>query len=86
MRKLTLNFDALNVETFETAKGAAGQGTVYGNAQTNGQNTQCLSAIDACPTGFCAPTYDEYQCTALCPESYNDACPSSRGCTTISPC
>jgi hypothetical protein len=91
MRKLTLNVDALNVQSFATAPAAKAQGTVYGHAPTNGNNTDCLSAVDACPTGFCAPTYDAAcqdttLCTAVdCPKTYDcpsayDACPSQRGC------
>jgi hypothetical protein len=89
MRKMKLNIEALNVESFTTAEADKAQGTVLGHVKTNGAVTQCRSAYDACPTGFCAPTYDA-ACTntcetydpALCP-SVNDACPSSRGCTEI---
>jgi len=89
MRKMKLNLESLNVESFATAGASREQGTVYGNAPTNGNNTRCLSAIDACPTGFCAPTYD-LACTQtcdtydaqLCPSAV-DACPSGRGCTEI---
>ena len=85
MRKIQLNIEALNVESFVTAPSARGEGTVLGHEPTNGAVTQCRSAFDACPTGFCAPesdtcgTYDP----ALCP-SADDACVSSRGCTEIS--
>ena len=71
MRKLSLNLENLVVESFETAKQAAGQGTVYGHVPTNGRNTDCLSAVDACPSGR--------GCTELegCvdPSAY-DACPT----------
>lgn len=89
MRKIKLNLEALNVESFATAAAAGARGTVLGNQPTRGANTQCASAYDACPTGFCAPTYD-LACTQTCdtydPElcpSVVDACPSGRGCTEI---
>ena len=81
MRKIKLNLEALTVDSFVTAPSAKGEGTVLGHAPTNGAITQCRSAFDACPTGFCAPesetceTYDP----ALCP-SIVDGCPSERGC------
>ena len=91
MRKLSLNVESLSVQSFETTEAVKdARGTVLGNAQTQrGPNCGDTSIADACVTGLCTgdcPTYDAYQCTALCPESYNDACPSGRGCTTISPC
>jgi hypothetical protein len=89
MRKMKLNVEALNVESFATDATPKAEGTVLAHARTNGANTQCASAYDACPTGFCAPTYD-IACTQTCdtydPEvcpSVVDACPSSRGCTEI---
>lgn len=85
MRKMKLNLESLNVESFATASAARGQGTVLGHVKTNGANTQCASAYDACPTGFCAPTYDATCDTYdpnLCP-SADDACASARGCTEI---
>lgn len=89
MRKMKLNVEALNVESFATAATAKGEGTVLAHEPTRGAQTQCASAYDACPTGFCAPTYD-LACTQtcdtydpnLCP-SVDDACVSSRGCTEI---
>jgi len=89
MRKMKLNIEALNVESFTTAAAEKAAGTVMGHVKTNGHNTQCASAYDACPTGFCAPTFDA-ACTNTC-ETYDaqlcpsavDACPSGRGCTEI---
>jgi hypothetical protein len=87
MRKLTLNIDTLTVQSFETAAVRKEQGTVLGHAPTNGHHTQCASAFDACPTGFCAtngcedtslctaencgPTYDAAECPSII-----DACPT----------
>lgn len=82
MRKLTLDIDTLNVQSFETSRPEAGQGTVFGHAPTNGRNTGCLSAVDACPTRFGCETSFE-----LCTDpSAVDACPSGRGCTEFDGC
>lgn len=92
MKKLTLNIDALRVQSFPTGETAAQFGTVEGFAgpkNTGIDDTDC-SAIDACasargctvincPTGLC-DTYDP----ALCP-SVIDACPS-RGCSDLFAC
>jgi len=75
MRKIKLNLEALNVESFVTAAPAGGEGTVLGHAQTNGQNTQCLSAIDACPTRLC----DTNVCATL------DAACQTLECDTVDP-
>jgi len=89
MRKIKLDVESLSVESFATASAPRAKGTVLGHEPTRGHNTQCASAYDACPTGFCAPTYD-IACTQTCdtydPEicpSAVDACPSARGCTEI---
>ena len=81
MQKIKLNLESLAVESFQTAAVENEQGTVLAHARTNGNN--CASAIDACPTGFCAPTQtcDTYD-AQLCP-SVVDACPSGRGCTEV---
>jgi hypothetical protein len=88
MKKLTLNIDALQVQSFRTAADAtAAIGTVNGFAvkKTGIDDTNC-SAIDACVsargcTEFNCDTYDP----ALCP-SVIDACPTGRGCTPLFPC
>lgn len=84
MRKITLELESLVVESFSTAATAADRGTIVAHAPSNG-GPNCNSAIDACPTGFCAtlspdacPTYFPEYC-----ESADDACESGRGCTTI---
>ena len=48
MRKIQLNLDALNVESFETA---ALEGGIEFLAPTQGGGPNCASAVDACPTG-----------------------------------
>jgi len=47
MRKIQLNLDALNVESFETAGLATG---VEFFAATQGGGPNCGSAVDACPS------------------------------------
>jgi hypothetical protein len=82
MRKLSLNVDMLDVQSFETARPEAARGTVLGNDATNNpRNCGDTSIADNCETGLCTPvtcpdTYNE------CPSAY-DACASSRGCTEI---
>jgi hypothetical protein len=89
MRKIQLNLDALNVESFETAAVTGEMGTVFGNQPTQGNNEQCRSAVDACPSargctsfGDCLTQLCETVDPAYCP-SADDACVSSRGCTEI---
>jgi hypothetical protein len=85
MHKIKLAVESLEVQSFATAASVTERGTVMGHAPTNGGGPNCNSAIDACPTGFCAtvspdacPTYFPEYC-----ESADDACPSGRGCTEI---
>jgi hypothetical protein len=85
MRKIKLAVESLKVQSFATAESTTERGTVMGHAPSNGHGPNCNSAIDACPTGFCAtvspdacPTYFPEYC-----ESADDACPSGRGCTEI---
>lgn len=89
MKKLTLNMDALQVQSFATAADKIAEfGTVHGFVKKTGIDDTNCSAVDACASArgctiveTCMGCEDTYTC-----ESYNDACPSSRGCTTISPC
>lgn len=83
MQKIKLNLENLSVESFETSAFENEQGTVMAHARTANRGNACDSALDACPTGFCAPTMtcDTYD-PELCP-SVVDACPSGRGCTEI---
>ena len=85
MRKLTLNLEALSVESFETMDAETGRGTVRGFEPTKGGPNKCgdTSIADACETGLCTPvtcpfTYDAVECPSIV-----DACPSARGCTEI---
>lgn len=87
MRKLILNVDSLQVQSFETAaERMAEVGTVRGFAKPTGIDDTDCSAIDACAsargcTEIDCPTYDPAAC-----ESADDACPSGRGCTSLFPC
>jgi hypothetical protein len=84
MRKLTLDLNALAVQSFATDDVAgAGFGTVHGRQQgkTGQQDTDC-SAVDACPSARgcselaeCRPTQG-----ANCP-SAAQACETSRDCS-----
>lgn len=85
MHKIKLEVESLQVQSFATAERILDRGTVMGHAPSNGGGPNCNSAIDACPTGFCAtaspdacPTYFPEYC-----ESADDACPSGRGCTEV---
>jgi hypothetical protein len=83
MRKITLNLDALSVETFETAAAERGEGTVLAHAKPPTYNG-CGSEIDACPSARGCTLFGGCDTSdpALCP-SADDACVSSRGCTVI---
>jgi hypothetical protein len=87
MKKLSLDLNALQVQSFETASERAAEvGTVHGFAKKTGMDDTNCSAIDACAsalgcTMFNCPTVDPAQC-----ESADDACPSGRGCTPLFPC
>lgn len=91
MKKLTLDLDTLQVQSFETASDrAAEMGTVHGleKKKTGIDDTNC-SAIDACASArgcteifeTCMGCEETYTC-----ESYNDACPTGRGCSSLFPC
>ncbi len=89
MRKIKLNLEALSVESFATAATPKAEGTVLAHARTNGANTQCASAYDACPSargctefGDCLTQLCDTYDPEVCP-SVVDACPSQRGCTVI---
>lgn len=68
MRKITLDLDTLDVQTFETAAAEqSAKGTVQGHDDpTQGHNVGCGSAYDACHTGLCTPQ--------TCPNTYDGTC------------
>ena len=91
MKKLTLNLDSLQVQSFETAAAQMARlGTVNGleKKKTGIDDTNC-SAIDACASARgCTEIFETcYNCeeTFDC-ESANDACPTGRGCSDLFPC
>ena len=93
MKKLTLNIDALRVQSFQTATVATEIGTVNGFAKKTGIDDTNCSAIDACASARgCTDINCSIDCTvgcdtydpAQCP-SVIDACPS-RGCSDVFRC
>jgi hypothetical protein len=89
MKKLSLNVEALQVQSFATAEDrVVSNGTVHAFVKKTGlQDTNC-SAIDACASARgCTQLETCLGCeeTNTC-ESYNDACPTGRGCSSLFPC
>lgn len=65
MRKLKLNLETLDVQSFPTAAGEkAEKGTVLGHEPTRGMGPDCFSIAYPCVTGICDPTYE---CSSTCP-------------------
>jgi hypothetical protein len=88
MKKLTLNIDALQVQSFQTAAVLNETGTVNGFAKKTGIDDTNCSAVDACASGRGCTTLETcFGCeeTYTC-ESYDDACPTGRGCSSLFPC
>jgi hypothetical protein len=84
MRKLTLDLNALHVQTFAPDEnGPLPFGTVHGRQgkPTGQQDTDC-SAVDACPSARGCSELAECRPTegTNCPSAALN-CPSSRGCT-----
>lgn len=86
MKKLSLNLDALSVETFETADVDLGRGTVHGHGPTWHYNG-CTAAQPCNPTS--SPDYtedytcDDYSCWNSCQQSCNGTCYDSCNCDTM---
>ena len=86
MKKLSLNLDALAVQSFATADARIVEtGTVRGFVKPTDINDTDCSAIDACASAR--------GCTVIgCVEPFggghsaNDACPTGRGCSDLFPC
>lgn len=83
MRKLTLDLNALAVQSFATDDVARRAfGTVHGRQKgnTGAQDTDC-SAVDACPSGRGCSDFAPCKPTDVdCPSAAQD-CETSRGCT-----
>lgn len=75
MKKLSLNLDALTVESFATALPAAYRGTVDGNAVDT--VAIAIGGVQRPPVVE-ATGLNDTNCSAI------DACVSARGCTVIS--
>lgn len=86
MKKLSLNLDALTVQSFATADARIVEtGTVRGFVKPTDINDTDCSAVDACASAR--------GCTVVgCVEPFagghsaNDACPTGRGCSDLFPC
>ncbi|HEX8391928.1 MAG TPA: pinensin family lanthipeptide [Longimicrobium sp.] len=71
MKKLSLNLDALTVESFETSRDGDARGTVVGNRAVS--DTTCFQEICDCPSGSgwtCEPSQNgtcEATCDFTCP-------------------
>lgn len=85
MKKLSLNLDALTVQSFATADVRVVEtGTVRGFLKPTDINDTDCSAIDACVS---ARGCTEIDCAELfAPPSAYDACPTGRGCSDLFPC
>jgi hypothetical protein len=95
MKKLALDLNALQVQSFATGEeGTPEFGTVHGQQKGNTglQDTNC-SAIDACASArgctlnctvdpaLCPRTYDPVECPSIV-----DGCPTRIDCTPVYPC
>lgn len=88
MRKLTLDLNALAVQSFATdAAARAGFGTVQGRQKgsTGPQDSEC-SAIDPCPSARGCSENDECHRTkdSNCPSAV--PCDTCHGCSHLIPC
>jgi hypothetical protein len=91
MRKVRLDIDNLQVESFETASAAGGRGTVRGLGFVVGVGTvepvsgQCGSYPN-CPSPLCVDTplasCDNASCHASCGDSCNGTCQSCATCNS----
>lgn len=84
MRKITLNFESLSVESFEAGSAARGEGTVVGNAKPT-VNGCGGSEIDNCPSSLGCTSFGDCL-TRLCEtrdfcETLDLTCPTAEiGC------
>jgi hypothetical protein len=73
MRKIKLEVETLEVQSFATAATNADRGTVAAHQQTvHGPN--CGSAFDACQTGLCTADCDPTYSPDACPTEYPQYC------------
>ena len=75
MKKITLNVEALAVESFETLAEESGRGTVLAHEPTRaGPNCGDGSIADNCVTGLCTYDCPETYAPAACPTAYPEYC------------
>jgi hypothetical protein len=78
MRKLTLELESLEVESFETADAAGGRGTVAGHQLTT------RTCFTWCPDFTCPecayPDTDQWTCAGTCNNTCPDTCWETCGC------
>ena len=90
MRKLKLELDALEVQSFETASAPKESGTVHGRVATHTCDLQCAKTPDGTCNGAmtcslwescCESNCGYYTCAYGCPASVGDTCdPSCNWC------
>ncbi|HEX6373461.1 MAG TPA: hypothetical protein VF006_31340 [Longimicrobium sp.] len=78
MKKLTLNPEMLEVQSFVTADGGAGRGTVQGQQQpctcyTNCTCPGCPTCAETCPD-TCWNTCDDFSCEGSCAITCHETC------------
>jgi hypothetical protein len=74
MSKIKLQLETLVVESFTAAEAEGYRGTVVAHDPTNGHNTQCGSAFDACQTGLCTPNCEPTYSPDACPTEFPQYC------------
>lgn len=79
--KLKLDVDALRVESFATANGAATRGTVVGHACADGQPACTAGSSCVFPTDSCGETetYGENTCFCYYPRTDRRVCCGETG-------
>lgn len=81
MKKLSLSVEELAVETFDVGAPRRGQGTVAGQAATNGMPGEpCYPPSEGINIAMCAPTTVGEECVTVDPQ-----CPLGGGVELTSP-
>ncbi|HEX6746747.1 MAG TPA: hypothetical protein VF092_05575 [Longimicrobium sp.] len=73
MRKIKLEMETLEVQSFAIPAASAARGTVAAHAGTQA-GPNCGSAYDACQTGLCTPNCDPTYSPEACPTQYPQYC------------
>lgn len=84
MKKLSLNLDALSVETFETASEEALRGTVHGHASWHYQGCTPYEPCNPVSSGTYTEDYtcDDYSCWNSCAPTCANTCNNTCTCET----